>query len=90
MGCGIIAIDGQAKQNGQSQLDIQNRTKKNSLAGPHGTTQKWTNNGKSISKIIVNQDEQPQPTKLKRKQRFRAARKQRKRARVSTNGTTAT
>jgi hypothetical protein len=86
--CGIIAIDGQAKQNGQSQLDVQNRTTKNSMAGPHGTTRKWTKDGNRISKIIVDQDEQPKPTKMNRKGRFRAARKQRKRARVSTNGTT--
>jgi hypothetical protein len=86
--CGNIAIDGQAKQNGQSQLDVQNRTKKNSLAGPHGTTRQWTKNGDRISKIIVNQDEKPQPTKLNRKQRFRVARKQRKRARIATDGTT--
>jgi hypothetical protein len=67
---------------------VQNRTKKNSLAGPHGTTRKWTKDENHISKIIVNQEEQPQPTKMNRKGRFRAARKQRKRARVSTNGTT--
>jgi hypothetical protein len=78
--CGIIPIDRQTKQNGQSQLDSINRTKKKFLAGPHGTTAPWsdneTDNAKKVSKNIVNQapmqDEQPQPPKMTRRQRKRA------------------
>jgi hypothetical protein len=81
--CGIIPIDGQAKHNGQTQLDSINRTKKKFLAGPHGTTDQWSdkankeaNNAKKVSKNIVNQapmqENQPQPLKLTRRQRKRA------------------